>query len=553
LQLLRVDVITGERLVLLEETTSVPEDTANHNRNYLNLHDLCWPLSTSYVPPVTVLASCDEKEVNTGDFYFLWGSERQTGFMQLYFYRYVAGTRKQAICLSKKDSIGLQGEYVVDSILAVDESQHMVCYQGNYSNPTECHAYCSSFLPNHHNTGSHWMLTQHCPGWHNVTINTKHHLMVDIHQSLHQPVVMRLHAFSPTTGQILHTLDLYDMLNVDKRCVTNPFLLPSLVRPEIHRLTTTTTSTSKLIKNEVTMEQLDLYTAIYLPKGVKLSDYLNQQKNNNSNQLEALPSFPAIVSVYGGPHVQRVQNHWLLTADLRTQRFVQQGYVVIKCDNRGSARRGKCFESAVYGTLGVKELADQITAVRYYLSLGMLSPGRIGIVGWSYGGFMSAYALCGQKEPVFASAIAGAPVTFWAGYDTHYTERYMGLPQENSQGYEVTSNLLAQAQALQGNLLLIHGVIDENVHLRHTTRFIQALMEARKHYELILLPRSRHGPQLLSDKVYVEERMSEFFHRTLKTGDSNNNSTNNSTSRKRANSNGEEAEPQVLQCVVVAR
>lgn len=208
--------------------------------------------------------------------------------------------------------------------------------------------------------------------------------------------------------------------------------------------------------------------------------------------------------------MQRVQNNWLASADLRAQRLAQSGFVVIKCDNRGSYRRGLEFEGALYKDMGNVEVLDQVAAVNHFAELGLIDPSRqVGMFGWSYGGYMSAMSLCRAPE-TFCCAVAGAPVTSWDGYDTHYTERYMGLPQTNTTGYDISS-VMAHTGKMTGQLLLVHGLIDENVHFRHTARLINALIAQRKRYELVLFPCERHSPHKMQDKIYMEDIIMDFF------------------------------------------
>ncbi len=224
--------------------------------------------------------------------------------------------------------------------------------------------------------------------------------------------------------------------------------------------------------------------------------------------------FPTLVDVYGGPHVQRVQDSWDLTADVRAQALRERGYAVLRLDGRGSARRGLAFESAIAHNLGDLEIADQVAGVRYLVSQGITDAARVGIYGWSYGGYLAAMAL-GRAPQTFKMAIAGAPVTHWDGYDTHYTERYMGLPSEHAAAY-AASSVMAHVPTMRGNLLLIHGGLDENVHVRHSLRLVQALIDARASYELLLFPSERHMPRSESDRAYLEMRMFDFVERTLR-------------------------------------
>lgn len=223
--------------------------------------------------------------------------------------------------------------------------------------------------------------------------------------------------------------------------------------------------------------------------------------------------FPTIVSVYGGPHAQRVTDQWLLTADMRAQYLSQQGFLIFKCDNRGSARRGLAFEASIKHNMGQAEVDDQVDGVRWLMEQGLTDEGRVGIYGWSYGGYMALMALA-RAGDLFGTAVAGAPVTHWDGYDTGYTERYMGTPQSNPDGYE-KSSVMAHIDKINGNLLLIHGLIDENVHFRHTARLINALNRARKRYDLRLFPDERHAPRGEADRVYMEEFICNFFTKYL--------------------------------------
>jgi dipeptidyl-peptidase-4 len=219
--------------------------------------------------------------------------------------------------------------------------------------------------------------------------------------------------------------------------------------------------------------------------------------------------YPLICAVYGGPHVQRVNRSWSQCADMRAQRLRSLGFCVVKCDNRGSSRRGLKFESAISRRLGRLEVLDQVAVVRQLTVRGVADPTRVGIYGWSYGGYLSAMCLC-RAPDVFHVAVAGAPVTSWDGYDTHYTERYMGLPSENPNGYR-ESAVFDHVPNMRGKLLLVHGLIDENVHFRHTARLINRLIASGKDYDLLLFPDERHSPRRLRDRIYMEQRISDYF------------------------------------------
>jgi dipeptidyl-peptidase-4 len=217
--------------------------------------------------------------------------------------------------------------------------------------------------------------------------------------------------------------------------------------------------------------------------------------------------------VYGCPQVQLVENHWLLTVSMRAQYLRSLGYLVFVLDNRGSARRGLAFEGVIKHRMGLYEVEDQVDGVNWLVSQGFTDPTRVGMFGWSGGGYMSALCLARAPE-TFKVAVAGAPVTHFDGYDTHYTERYMGTPQSNPKGYE-ESSVMYYIEQMQGKLMLVHGLIDENVHFRHTARLINALIRARKSYDLLLFPDERHMPRKIEDRIYLEEKVCDFFVQNL--------------------------------------
>src|SRR6266699_967055 len=159
------------------------------------------------------------------------------------------------------------------------------------------------------------------------------------------------------------------------------------------------------------------------------------------------------------------------------------------------------------------EVNDQLDGVRFLASRPYVDSTRVGIYGWSYGGYMTCRALL-QAPEVFKVGIAGAPVTFWEGYDTHYTERYMGFPATNEAGY-LASSVLPYVEQLAGKLMLVQGLADENVHARHIMRLIEALTTAARDYELVLFPEARHMPRNTAHLEYLERQLVEFLNRHL--------------------------------------
>ena len=222
--------------------------------------------------------------------------------------------------------------------------------------------------------------------------------------------------------------------------------------------------------------------------------------------------YPVLIDVYGGPGVQRVTNAW---GNLFHQYLAQHGYIVFALDNRGSGMRGTKFETALGGRLGGIEVQDQVKGVEFLRSLPFVDPQRIGIFGWSFGGYMTLMCLL-QAPESFAAGVAGAPVTDWSLYDTHYTERYLSTPALNPGGYQASS-VLEYADRLRRPLLLVHGMADDNVLFAHSTALMRKLQDAEKQFDLMTYPGGKHG--LIRQNVtglHAHENMVRFFDRELK-------------------------------------
>ncbi len=225
--------------------------------------------------------------------------------------------------------------------------------------------------------------------------------------------------------------------------------------------------------------------------------------------------YPVLVEVYGGPHVQTVTRDWERLSD---QFYSRKGYVVFRLDNRGSANRGKVFEDVIYRTMGVPEVRDQLAGVAWLKSQPFVDPDRIGIQGWSYGGYMTLMTILQAPKGTFAAAVAGAPVTDWSLYDTFYTERYMETPQINPEGYEASS-VFYHLDRFEGELpalLLMHGMADDNVTFDNTTRLMAALQERAMPFELMTYPGQRHGIRGEALQVHLMTTRMAFLDRQLK-------------------------------------
>ena len=221
--------------------------------------------------------------------------------------------------------------------------------------------------------------------------------------------------------------------------------------------------------------------------------------------------YPVVVGVYGGPGVQVVRNAWASALD---QLLASRGFLVWSMDNRGSTGRGHAFESPIYKDMGRAELEDQLAGVDYLKSLPYVDPQRLGIWGWSYGGYLTLYTVT-HAPAVFKAAVAGAPVTDWTFYDSIYTERYMGQPKDNPKGYE-TSSPLKKAGELRAELLLIHGTADDNVHLANTMAFADALAKAGRPYSLVVHPQQMHGFAAKENRVARDAAILRHFEMWLR-------------------------------------
>jgi dipeptidyl-peptidase 4 len=201
--------------------------------------------------------------------------------------------------------------------------------------------------------------------------------------------------------------------------------------------------------------------------------------------------YPVLMYVYGGPGSQTVTDAWGGSRYLWHQLLAQRGYIVVSVDNRATGGRGSAFKKATYQNLGPREAADQIEAARHVASLPYVDASRLGIWGWSYGGYMTSITMM-QPESPFKAGIAVAPVADWRLYDSIYTERFLRTPQENPQGYDRGSPVKMAAN-LKGDLLLIHGTGDDNVHFQNSVQLVDALQNAGKQFDLMIYPNRNHG------------------------------------------------------------
>ncbi len=260
----------------------------------------------------------------------------------------------------------------------------------------------------------------------------------------------------------------------------------------------------------------------------KLTQYITSKKefstiNVNGNDLnmwmikpanfDPNKKYPLFMYQYSGPGSQSVANRWNGTNDYWYQMLAQEGYVVACVDGRGTGLKGAEFKKVTQNELGKYEVEDQIAAAKQLGQLPYIDETRMGIWGWSYGGFMSSNALF-KGNDVFTMAIAVAPVTSWRFYDTIYTERYMTTPQENPSGYDENSPI-NHVDKLKGDFLLIHGTGDDNVHVQNTMRMVEALIQADKQFEWMIYPDKNHGIYGGNTRLHLYKKMTNFINETL--------------------------------------
>jgi|TARA_B100000315_G_scaffold257212_1_gene305253 dipeptidyl-peptidase-4 len=392
---------------------------------------------------------------------FIWASER-SGFKHLYLYEQ-DGTLIQPLT---------SGDWPVSQVKAVDEKNGRLYFDGFQQSRAEKHLYSLSLQEPEHPPQQ---LTEEA-GWHDVEISRDCSHYIDRYSSTVSPPRVSLYRIDG------HHLDDLEPNSLRRG---HPYFPYRKQHAEI-RFDTLAAADGQRLHYRVTRPQ----------------------------PFDSHSSYPAIVLVYGGPGVQRVKNEW---GTLWHQFLARQGYALFELDNRGATNQGKAFEDPLYGQLGRVEVEDQLVGVEYLRSLPWVDGNRLGVLGHSYGGYMTLMLMM-KAGGAFSAGVAVAPVTDWRLYDTHYTERYLSRPDLNAEGYE-NSNVFAYIHQLQGELLIMHGMADDNVLFSNSTKLFKALQDGNRKFEMMTYPGSKHGLGGTTVSIHRYETITRFFHKWLQNGE----------------------------------
>ncbi len=384
---------------------------------------------------------------------FIWQSKRD-GYNQLYLYR-IDGTLIRKLTTAKAD---------VMDVLGCDDKEQFVFIMSNELNPVETQYYKVNI-----ETAERTQLTFE-PGVHSASLSFSGKYLLDNYSN--KETVLN--------QQIVHT---GNKKTFTLQKASNPY--PGYQLPEV-----------SLGKIKAADKMSDLYYRLVKP-----------------TNFDPSRKYPVVIYVYGGPHSQMVKNNWMASMRGWDIYMAQKGYVVFTLDNRGTSNRGLAFENVIHRNLGVYETADQMCGVDFLKSLPYVDGERIGVHGWSYGGFMATNMMLRHPD-VFKVGVAGGPVIDWKYYEIMYGERYMDMPQENEQGYENVS-LINQAGNLKGHLLLIHGDEDPTVVWQNSLSFLKACIKARTYPDYFVYP--GHGHNMIGpDRVHLYEKITRYFEDYLK-------------------------------------
>lgn len=384
---------------------------------------------------------------------FVWWSERD-GYNHLYLYNTDGELQKQIT----------KGEWVVTKIIGFDEKEKHVFLITNERNPLERNVYKVNMK-----SGKRTLLSE-TRGKHSAVLSANGKYLYDEFSNVETP---RKALIINNKGKIIANL-----LTVENTL-------------EDYNMPEQKTGTIKAADGKT-----DLYYSMILPP-----DFDDKKK------------YPVILYVYGGPHSQLVSNSWLSGISLWQFYMAQKGYVMLTLDNRGTTYRGHEFESATFRNLGQVEMQDQMQGIKFLKKFPFVDKERIGVHGWSFGGFMTISLMTNYPD-VFKTGVAGGPVIDWKFYEVMYGERYMDTPQTNPEGYTKTS-LLDKADKLKGKLLIIHGAIDPVVVWQHSMAFVEECIKHNVQVDYFMYPRHEHNVRG-KDRLHLMTKISNYFDDYLK-------------------------------------
>jgi dipeptidyl-peptidase-4 len=384
----------------------------------------------------------------------------------------------------------------VRELVAVDKDNSIGWVTGDlHRGSVGQHLYQMSLTATHSGDGMLQRVTDDQP-WHAVSISDDHQWMVDRASSLTQPTVMSLVSLAYSRSQAKSL--------TDEHAVIESSITVEPVRLHVETLRFPGKPIEPVWAAIKTPDELVLNGYVFPPAG-----YDNAKVEGESETKK----FPVLIEVYGGPLAPTVRDSWSATRYLFHQFLASEGIGVMVVDNRSSGGRGLADAWSIHRRVGELETQDMVAATEWLKSQAWVDGDRIGIRGWSFGGFLTLHAMTHSKA--FAVGVAGGSVTDWHNYDSIYTERFMGLPSENRSGYESTSPLKA-ADRLHGRVLLLHGEVDDNVHLSNTLQMAEALQNAGKKFDMMIYPGSAHSIRFGMPTYHLMATTWEFLERELK-------------------------------------
>ncbi len=383
---------------------------------------------------------------------FIWQSQR-TGYNHLFHYSLEKGLVAQIT----------KGDWLVTDVLGFNEKKKEIYFASTKETPLEKHLYRINWI------NFKMQRLDNAEGVHTGILSSDGNHLYDLYSN----------AVTPRVANIINTNNLKSNTILTAE---NP--LKNYQRPEIKNVT---------LKAD---DGTPLYGKIILP-----------------TNFDASKKYPVIVYLYNGPHLQLITNSFPASGNLWYEYMAQKGYIIFTMDGRGSANRGMKFEQAVFRNLGTTEMNDQMKGVDYLKSLPYVDSERMGIHGWSFGGFMTTSFMLRHPE-VFKVGVAGGPVIDWSMYEIMYGERYMDTPQENPQGY-AKSNLLDKVQNLKGKLLMIHGAQDDVVVWQHSVKFIKSAVDNGVQVDYFVYPGHPHNV-IGKDRVHLMQKVTDYFDLYLK-------------------------------------